>query len=318
MSTKIASLLFLLVCVIASANRCPGQNEAICGSVTRFKETQRWQDLPGCTDKRDYSNDLSPVSLLGSAKDHFRDFFTSWEKGEFERVDTFANDCYGFINSYNANAWNSERELVAARPAYEEMKKTVKKYMEWVPVLHDVAQAYYNTVTRVEATQNGETRNSDLAQTFARELQEGLKRAASAQVPDNLLIPGVGNAKTATIGEIKEMLPSFLGQANKGVEQAKAEENAEYEPFRKVLSGDKLSLYNKRLKIYQVYGAGGRRLKNPEDYKSSAVWCTSGVDRNGIIPRWEVDCWHFNGTVKVGEVIHRTGSGEDAPAGAFR
>ena len=42
-----------------------------------------------------------------------------------------------------------------------------------------------------------------------------------------------------------------------------AQEEAQYEPFRKVLSGDKLDLYNRRLKSYKLYGLGGKVLKTP-------------------------------------------------------
>ncbi len=34
-----------------------------------------------------------------------------------------------------------------------------------------------------------------------------------------------------------------------------AAEEAQYEPFRKILTGDKLSLYNDLLKKYKLYGA---------------------------------------------------------------
>lgn len=316
---RITTSLILLILSAGAASRLSmAQNPPVCGSVKRFNDTHKWQDLPGCTDKRDYDNDLSSVSLLGVAKDHFRDFFAAWEKGDYDRVESFANDCYGFVNSYTEKAWNSERELVVARPAYDEMKQTVRQYMSWVPLLNDLAQGYYNTVTRVEEAKKGNTRNSDLAETFAQQLQDTLQRATDAKVPDTLVIQGVGSAKTATIAEIREMMPSFLGQADQAVTQAKAEEDAEYAPFRRVLTGDKLNLYNQRLKRYQLYGSGGRVLKTPDQYRDSPVWCTSGVDRNAVIPRWEVDCWHFNGMTKAGEVVHRTGAGEDAPASAFR
>jgi hypothetical protein len=47
------------------------------------------------------------------------------------------------------------------------------------------------------------------------------------------------------------------------------------------------------------------------------VWCTTGVDRSGIVPVWSVDCWHFKGMAKVGSVESRTGSGDEAPSSAF-
>ena len=103
-----------------------------------------------------------------------------------------------------------------------------------------------------------------------------------------------------------------------GVKVPTAEEEAQYEPFRKVLSGDKLRIYNDRLKKYKLYGAGGRVLKTPEDYRDSALWCTTGVDRDGVVPVWSVDCWHFKGMAMVGTVTSKTGEGDEAPSSAFR
>jgi hypothetical protein len=84
------------------------------------------------------------------------------------------------------------------------------------------------------------------------------------------------------------------------------------------LGGDKLSLYNERLKKYKLYGAGGRVLNSPEDYRDSPLWCTTGVDREGIVPVWSVDCWHFRGMTMVGSVASRSGTGDEAPSSAFR
>ena len=96
-----------------------------------------------------------------------------------------------------------------------------------------------------------------------------------------------------------------------------AAEEAQYEPFRQILSGDKLTLYNSRLKKYKLYGLSGKVLKTPEHYRDSNVWCTTGVDRSGIVPVWSVDCWHFKGMTKLGSVESRTGSGDEAPSSAF-
>jgi hypothetical protein len=107
-------------------------------------------------------------------------------------------------------------------------------------------------------------------------------------------------------------------EAQKVVDQQTAAEEAQYEPFRKLLSGDKLRIYNDRLKRYKVYGAGGKVLRTPEDYRDSSLWCSTGVDREGIVPIWSVDCWHFQGMSKVGSVTSRSGEGDEAPSSAFR
>ena len=121
-----------------------------------------------------------------------------------------------------------------------------------------------------------------------------------------------------TISEAREMCVSARDAGQKVFGDLTAAEEAQYEPFRKVLSGDKLSIYNERLKKYKLYGAGGKVLKTPADYRESALWCTTGVDREGILPVWSVDCWHFKGMTKVGSVESRTGTGDEAPSSAFR
>lgn len=121
-----------------------------------------------------------------------------------------------------------------------------------------------------------------------------------------------------TISEAREMCVKARDAGQKVFGDLTAAEEAQYEPFRKVLSGDKLNLYNDRLKKYKVYGAGGKVLKTPEAYRDSPLWCTTGVDREGIVPVWTVDCWHFKGMTKAGSVETRTGSGDEAPSSAFR
>jgi len=121
-----------------------------------------------------------------------------------------------------------------------------------------------------------------------------------------------------TIAEARAMCVKVRDNGQKVFGDLTAAEEAQYEPFRKVLTGDKLTLYNDRLKKYKLYGMGGRVLKTAEEYRDSNLWCTTGVDRSGIVPVWSVDCWHFKGMTKVGSVETRTGSGDEAPSSAFR
>jgi len=121
-----------------------------------------------------------------------------------------------------------------------------------------------------------------------------------------------------TITQAREMCVKVRDAGQKVFGDLTAAEEAQYEPFRKILTGDKLSLYNDRLKRYKLYGLGGKVLKTPEDYRDSNLWCTTGVDREGIVPVWSVDCWHFKGMAKVGSVESRTGTGDEAPSSAFR
>jgi len=126
------------------------------------------------------------------------------------------------------------------------------------------------------------------------------------------------NKGKVTITQARDMCVKVRDAGQKVFGDLTAAEEAQYEPFRKILTGDKLSLYNDRLKRYKLYGLGGKVLKTPEDYRDSNLWCTTGVDREGIVPVWSVDCWHFKGMAKLGSVESRTGTGDEAPSSAFR
>jgi hypothetical protein len=125
------------------------------------------------------------------------------------------------------------------------------------------------------------------------------------------------NKGKMTITEARAMCVKVRDAGQKVFGDLTATEEAAYESYRKILSGDKLNLYNDRLKKYKLYGAGGRVLKTPEDYRDSVLWCTTGVDREGLVPVWSVDCWHFKGMSQVGAVTSKTGNGDEAPSSAF-
>jgi len=120
-----------------------------------------------------------------------------------------------------------------------------------------------------------------------------------------------------TLSDAREMCVYVRDSANKQVKADAAAEEAQYEPFRKLLSGDKLRVYNNRLKIYKVYTTGGRVLKTPETYRDAAVWCTVGVNRDSIVPVWDLSCWRFRGMTQLGGVINKSGTGEAPPSSAF-
>ena len=121
-----------------------------------------------------------------------------------------------------------------------------------------------------------------------------------------------------TIAEAREMCVSVRDKGGKFFGELTEKEESVYRPFRAILTGDKLRIYNDRLKKYKLYGAGGKVLKTPEEYRDSILWCTTGVDREGIVPVWSVDCWHFKGMAMVGTVTSKTGTGDTAPSSAFR
>ena len=187
-----------------------------------------------------------------------------------------------------------------------------------VAALSNAAQAITNASVWPKYIADG-TINEELQAKGALEASKfcvaKVDEALANGVADSTEIEGLDQKMTLTEG--REMCVYVRDEAQKVVDKQTAAEEAQYEPFRKLLTGDKLSAYNNRLKRYKVYGAGGKVLRTPEDYRNSPLWCTAGVNRDGIVPVWSVDCWHFQGMSKVGSVTTRTGDGDDAPSSAF-
>jgi len=123
---------------------------------------------------------------------------------------------------------------------------------------------------------------------------------------------------SVTVSEARSMCVAVRDKGQKFFGELTEKEEAQYRPFRDALVGDKLRIYNDRLKSYKLYGTGGKVLKTPAEYRDSIVWCTTGVDRDGIVPVWSVDCWHFRGMSMTGSVTSKTGAGDEAPSSAFR
>ena len=192
--------------------------------------------------------------------------------------------------------------VVMAQKISKELDDAINSASNWVGWKPD--DSFYPKEDGKKALEDGQTCINKIDEALAKGL------AASTVVETHK-----GNM---TISEAREMCVSARDAGQKVFGDLTAAEEAQYEPFRKVLSGDKLRIYNDRLKKYKLYGAGGRVLKTPEDYRDAALWCTTGVDRDGIVPIWSVDCWHFKGMAMVGSVTSKTGEGDEAPSSAFR
>lgn len=199
------------------------------------------------------------------------------------------------------NTGNSDKPMTLAEI------KTMCERIAKVAAASNAAQAIVNTSSWPKYIADG-TINEELQAKGALQISKFCVRKV-----DEALANGV--SPDADIGdrdvkmsfaEGREMCVYVRDTAQGVVDKQTAAEEAQYEPFRKLLSGDKLSIYNDRLKNYKLYGAGGKVLKTPEDYRDSPLWCTTGVDREGIVPVWSVDCWHFKGMTKVGSVTTKT------------
>jgi hypothetical protein len=293
-------------------------DEPICGSLERFNQTNRWQDLPGCTEERDYDNPTSAKTLLGRAKDAFKGFFEAWEQGEIDQSDSYAGGCLEFMNGADED-WNSNPELVKAKPAYEKMKRTVEQYLNWKPFVEDMFQDYMKAMMWLDKAKSGELDDAKTGLSFVKGLQKTVARVQQQNVPDTFLIPGSGEIRAATIGEIKAQINSYLQQAGSSMENAVAIDNAKWEPYTKFLSGDRLKYFNETYRIgTNVYGHGGKYLDKPNDFDTATVMCTRTSGREGLVETWKVTCYSFQGDKRIGSPRVSSGYGSTAPSSAFK
>lgn len=325
METSIASLVSMVILTAATLLGLCGDapalgavNDPICGSLERFNQSHRWQDLPGCTERRDYSNPRSAVTLLGRAKDAFKDFFETWEKGDLDHVNSYAGGCIAYMNGAD-DTWDSDPDLVRARPAYDEMKRKVEQYLEWLPMMNELFQRYFYAMTWLGESKNGEMQSAEMAVREAKSLKDAIAKVQQKNVPDDFLIPGSGKIPAATIAEIKAKLASYLSQADNSMTEARRIDDAKWESFTRLLGGDRLRFFNETYRIgTNVYGRSGRYLATPQEFAAAPVMCTKTWGHSGVVETWRVNCYSFRGSRQVSGPRTRSGYGNNTPASAYQ
>jgi hypothetical protein len=315
---KLLGALILVALCCAAGGAAQDEGAPLCGSVERFGQTGRWQDLPGCTGERDYEDQTSAKTLLGRAKDAFKSFFEAWEAGEVEQADSLSGGALGYMNDAD-DVWNSNPQLARAKPAYEKMKRTVEQFLKWKPFVADLFQDYVKTMTWIDESQkSGDLDDAKTAVRFAKDLQNTIAKVQQQSVPDSFLIPGSGEIPAATIGEIKTRLAQITKEAAGSMETAVAIDDAKWEPYTKFLSGDRLKYFNETYRIgTNVYGRGGKYLDKPEQFRAAPVMCTMTNGKSGILDTWKVTCYSFSGDKLVGGARVKSGYGASAPNSAF-
>jgi hypothetical protein len=234
--------ILLFAFVLAAGAIGASAQQKVCGSVDKFNQTHRWQDLPGCTDNSDYSNQTGARTLMSRAKGQFKDFFETWEKGDWDHLKSNSN-CTAY--DFNAESyWNSDAELIRAKPAYDELRRTVERYMEWLPDLQNLWQRYFYAMTYIAEAKKGDMSYAKMAVDFSKDLQKAIAGVQSKGVLDELIMPASGTIPAQTLGEIKSKLSTYLGEANNSLKIAIDVDNAKWEPFTKLLTGDRLKFFN--------------------------------------------------------------------------
>ena len=127
----------------------------------------------------------------------------------------------------------------------DEAITTASDWMGWKP-----EDSMYPKEDGKKALEDGKT----FVEKVDAALSKGLAATASVET----------HKGTMNITEARAMCVSVRDAGQRVFGDLTAAEEAQYEPFRKILSEDKLNLYNERLKKYKLYGANGKVLKTPE------------------------------------------------------
>jgi hypothetical protein len=135
---------------------------------------------------------------------------------------------------------------------------------------------------------------------------------------------GKRSTKTIKLGDIKATLcEPIRAAAQKLLDAAEAAEEAEMEPYKKVLKGDKWTVWEESFGLeVRGTGVGGVDLETPQEFAKAKVWFTSyhGEDSGCAVGEsWHLYKWKFKGNKLVGgKPTEKAGCGSSPPTKAYR
>ena len=299
----------------------PAQEEGmLCGSVEKFNQTKRWEDLPGCPVSFFDNGDIPEArKILNHYKHQYQKFFADWKtqagtqeflrslrEGQLMQMRT---DYYPYKKQ-----WASEPQLTGAKPAYDEMFRTIEKHVSWLEILVDDSfDGAFDAVLRdIKRKANPESIRVNLENGVVPILQK-LKAAGA---PDTLFVALGDDEKSYTIADINAMLPAFRSSQKEVEAKVNAEYEAKWRPFLSALQGDRLMLF-KKYEVGILQGAGGRTLRTPVDFQRTPMMAKYTIDESGVVNRWNMTIWRFRGD-KIIATQTKSGWGNDPPSAAFR
>ena len=319
----------LILALVLSVAPARAQDDKLCGSVERFNQTKRWEDLPGCAGYENYDDENRTAMILAKTKRRFREFFTTWVvEDEYGNPNTgvafaYKSEIRNFIAEGDAARWLSDPQLVAARPAFDEMKRIVEQHLalkDSYPLIKKLGSSYGTAKPLIEqiagkGVEEG-GRGAQFSTMFVKELQEDLAKAVAAGVPDSTVITS-HKGRTYTLGEIKADASQIAAARADAADKFEAAEEAKWRPFTSVLKGDRLTHFNRYRDSYEFRGVGGQILRTPADFQRTPIMAVLSLDDNGVLIRWELTIWRFQGDKLVGKQT-KTGPGRTAPSSAYR
>ena len=313
------------LCIIS----VPAQTDSVCGSVEKFNQTNRWEDLPGCSEYENWDDANKTKMILAKTKRRFERFFTEWVvESEFGTASSgipyvYRDEIKNFIDDADHARWQSDPELIAARPAFEKMRSIAEQYLALqpqYPLIKAVQQDFGTAKPQIDQMAgkdvNEAGRAANSATMFVKGLEESVAKASAAGVPDSTLIT-IYEKRPYTLADIRAETKRIVAARGTAVEKFAAAEEAKWRPFKSVLKGDRLAHFDRYKDSYEFRGVGGRILRTPADFQTTPIMAVLSVDDNGIVNRWSVTVWRFQGNKLIGKQT-KTGWGSAAPSSAYR
>lgn len=299
------------------------KEDRMCGSVEKFNQTKRWQDLPGCAIEDPNSSDLQPGYHLDRLKSRYKEFY--------DRLETSMDNRSHWVSIEDrvkqllppekggeyGDRWASDPTLIAAKPLYKLAISGAAQRLKWRDISeNDEARldTQVGVINREMADPEGPSSlGIKVALDHIVPLIDKLKAVGA---PDDLVIAIDSDQEKYTIGEMRILIPKLRGLIADLEAKNQSAYTAKWQPFLTVLKGDRLELFIK-YEVGTLQGAGGRMLRTPEDFKTSPFYAKYTNGTSGVLNRWNMTIWRFRGD-KIIAIQSKSGWGDDPPSAAFR
>lgn len=309
----------IMLLILAPVPDFAQNKDLICGSVEKFNQTKRWQDLPGCSTLGWV--DSQPTVRLNYIKYHYKEFYDYWDTaiGSQEYFGASKRD-YRMERlrpgALFVEDWANERLLIAARPVYEEAYRTIVQRLKWYDIMESDTASINPSIGAINREIRKST-NQDPAtlRVAVDHIVPIIDKLKAAGAPDDLIVARAFD-KNYTIADIRTLVPSWRGSVAAIAAKEQSDFAAKWQPFLAVLKGDRLELF-KKYEVGILQGAGGRTLRTPAEFQRTSFMAKYTNGRSGILNRWNMTIWRFRGD-KIIATQTKSGWGDDPPSAAFR
>ncbi|MCU1481191.1 MAG: hypothetical protein JWQ19_1977 [Subtercola sp.] len=148
--------------------------------------------------------------------------------------------------------------------------------------------------------------------------------------------------RSGTLGDLRNRMIALFAAAETRVSASAGGEDAELAPYRALLSGDKLAIFEDHPASGFVYTTiGGQIIRTPEELAQAEYWffegptdvpstatvegvdvpstaTVEGVDVRVTVRGWRVRGWRFDPEGAIVDTVESSGFGQTAPSSAFR